>query len=125
MEGRFPSTDSNSTPIVESSNSTGERHHHQREPLAVSYSANRREHGFWVVEMLEGEGKGPASKNIHCTFRFPPTRGIVRRLDGDTNCFQLQQELLWALLNEESWAHVGPDRAAGSYNSDLLLCLTK
>lgn len=49
----------------------------------------------------------------------------MRRLDGDTKCFQLQQELLWAVLNEKSWTHMGLDRTAGSYNSHLLICLSK
>lgn len=80
---------------------------------------------FWVVVMLEGKGKGPASKNIHHKFRFPPMKGTVKRLDGDTNCFKPQHELIWGVLNEKSWAHMGLDRTAGSYNSDLLVCLTK
>lgn len=42
-------------------------------------------------------------------------------LHGNTNCFQLQQELLWAVLNKKSWAHMGLVRTAGSYNSDLLV----
>lgn len=75
--------------------------------------------------MLGGKGKGPASETVHCKSRFPPMAGTVRRLDGDTKCFQLQQELLWALLNEKSWTHMGLDRTAGSYNSDLLVCLSK
>lgn len=91
----------------------------------MAYNANRGEHRFWLVEMLEGKGKGPASKGAHCKFRFCPLRGTVKRLDGDTNCFRLQQESLWAVLNEKSWAHVGLGRPAGSYNSDLLVCLTK
>lgn len=66
-----------------------------------------------------GKGKGPASETVHCKSRFSPMGGTVRRLDRDTKCFQLQQELLWAVLNEKSWTHVG------SYNSDLLVCLSK
>lgn len=69
-------------------------HHYQRKLLAVSYSASRTEHRFWVVVRLQVKGKGAVSKNVHCKFRLPPVRGIVRRIGGDTNCFQLQQELL-------------------------------
>lgn len=64
---------------------------------------------FWVVEMLEGKEKGPGSKAIPCKFRFHPMMSTVGRLDGDTNCSQLQQEPLWAVLNEKSWTHVGLD----------------
>lgn len=71
MEGKLPTTNSNVTLIIDPLRHQ-RRHHHQGEPVAVSYSANRSEHRFWAVPMLERKGEVPASKKCSLQIQISP-----------------------------------------------------